>query len=218
MQLIIGLISSGALGFVNYSIIQDRGFISAYEEVNNKRAKLIIFTLIDYILFLLIYSFIVDLKLKYLNSFNRFAVALLTTIFTAWLASAIIIPLIIKHYTNWINKKRDKSDLSTITLNTPKEEALETKLAIRLYLYDFDHKLITHGWLTGYSHATELDHQLTISPDIGDTRMDIPENEIINEITLETKQATELDDKQRTKIYIDAKNKLKYYIIYYDES
>ena len=109
------------------------------------------------------------------------------------------------------NRIRNGKRLTSQSIFSPREMAFEQDYHMKVYIYDFSGNLINYGWLKGISENIELDHEIILKPNGG--KESISEEEIQDILNT---QAYEPDDNvMDTNIYIDMKNKIKYYIIYY---
>jgi len=208
VNLIIGMLASGALGYINYNSLASRGLISSFEDKNDKNSTIIIYSIIDLAIYLFVNVCVSKwIKVPLLNISISIAVAFIVL----YLFMKFLSPTIYKKMFSRTNKYRNDKGLTSQSVFTPREQAFERESNMKIYMYDFSGNLINYGWLKGVSESIVLDHEILLSPN-GD-KEDISESEIQDIMNAQAFNPSHgIED---TSIYIDLKNKIKYYIIYY---
>ncbi|WP_076634854.1 hypothetical protein [Lactiplantibacillus plantarum] len=192
-ELLQGIVLSGVLGYLQISLLQDVGKVSKLTPKEDKAKVALLLSVLDYLIYLV---FIDSLKLSII-------VSALSTVTLAVLL-AFLIGHFYKIYVKLINKHFNKG--ANLSLLSPREGAFDYGGLIFIYAFTFDHQLITEGYVERCS-MLDGDMSLSIHPKIGLVDSKTPENKIIDLINNEYY-------KLPTAIYIDATNKIKYYIIY----
>ncbi|WP_375156182.1 hypothetical protein ACEVFU_04445 [Lacticaseibacillus paracasei] len=205
-QLLTSIILSGAIGFLQLNFLQDTGSLSSQMDKTSKTQVAIALSLLDYFIYQLTASVLV-------GRLSSHYAALVTLVVTM----VVVLPLTIisgmgyrKYLTVVNHHKEGKSQLSQLT---PRESAFDVPGTIRVYIFDFDHTFIMGGYISNLSYADNQSGEFVIVAD-PDKRFDNPEMteadvvRIMNDIYL----------KQATSVYVDAKNRLKYYLIYSDSA
>lgn len=208
VNVIIGMLASGALGYINYSTLVNKGLISSFEDRNDKHSTIVIYSIIDLAIYLFVNFFISKwIKAPLLNISLSIAIAFIVVyLFMKYFSSVIY-----RGFLSKTNKYRNQKGLTSQSIFTPREQAFEKDCNIKIYMYDFSGNLINYGWLKGVSESIELDHEILLSPN-GD-KEDMSESELQDIMNTQAYNPSEgIED---TNIYIDLKNKIKYYIIYY---
>lgn len=205
-SLIISIILSGTLGFLNYNLLINQGTFSSYSSKEDRTAWCASFSIVNYLIYIRIYEIIhttnIDLSVFY---------TVLLTCGVSLLITLVIFPLI-----NWLvvwvlNLIRDGKQLSGIANSTPRENAFEHNCGMQVYIFDFEHQFISSGYIDKYTESIELEHQILLDPQ-RDMPSELCEDEVIE---LMNEQYLEPDKNVKdTKIYLDTKSQLKYYIIY----
>ncbi|MBL3532072.1 hypothetical protein JMJ99_11880 [Companilactobacillus zhachilii] len=208
VNIIIGMIASGALGYINYSSLVSKGLISSFEDSSDKHSTIVIYSIIDLAIYLFINACISNwIKSPILN----ISISIASSFVVLYLFMKFLSPIIYKKLLAKTNNYRNNNELSSQSIFTPREQAFEKDCNMKVYIYDFSGNLINYGWLKGVSESILLDHEILLSPN--------GEKETISESELQdimnTQSYNPSDGIEDTNIYIDLKNKIKYYIIYY---
>ncbi|HCD07694.1 MAG TPA: hypothetical protein DEQ50_05420 [Lactobacillus sp.] len=208
INIIIGMLASGALGYINYSMLVSNGLVSSFENNNDKHSTIIIYSIIDLAIYLLINVIIsIWIKIPLLN----ISLSIIITFLTVYEFMKYVSPKIYQTMLSKTNKYRNNENLTSQSVYTPREQAFEQDYNMKVYIYDFSGNLINYGWLKGVSESIELDHEILLTPN--GQKEDISESELQDIMDYQTYKPS--DEIEGTNIYIDLKNKIKYYIIYY---
>lgn len=220
-QLIISLLLSGALGYLNYSILAGMGEISEVDIREDKLASWILFSVIDYIIYLIISGLMYKLS-KVINDqkniylkFDKqtiFIISVLLTIFLIILAMRKFAPPIYKFWQAKDNKYRAEKKLAKMVNETPREAAFDKKNPQVVYIFDFANNFIAEGQTKEFAVSLNLEHQLLLQPD---NAKEYNEQEV-KKIVCDQKYHHDKGIVDSS-IFIDFKNRLKYYIIYYQD-
>ncbi|WPP08555.1 hypothetical protein SIN07_05785 [Pediococcus inopinatus] len=207
-SLIFSIILSGALGFFNYNLLINQGTFSSYSSKEDRASWCVAFSIINYLIFIRTNIFKLssnsDLQLFYVVSIT-FLISLVLTI--------IVIPLVAKLFSGIINLFRNGKSLPKIAKATPRELAFEHNGYIHAFIFNFDHEFITEGYIKHFSESIDIEHQLLIEPQRDMELSDLKEDDVIKTMNEEyLKPDNGVTD---TKIYLDTKSSLKYYLIYY---
>ncbi|KAF0341482.1 hypothetical protein [Pediococcus acidilactici] len=205
--IITSLVSSGTLGFLNHTLLVNQGTFSSYSSKEDKIMWYSWFALVNYCIFQLLASLIhtgnVNLNLASVVS----CTVIISFLFTKW-----IFPLFANIFNYFFNHKRSKKGFSGIAVYNPRETAFNYNSNVLAFIFDFDHKFITEGFITNYSNSLDLEHQILLEPQENMDSVTITEDSIIDLMNENYHSNSEI---KKTKIYLDTKNKLKYYLIYF---
>jgi hypothetical protein len=157
-------LTAGGLGFVNYFLLSrlDKINISKHNK-EDKPLFLILFSLVNYALYLVSVYLIEDLlkvNNRYLSMFFSIILTLVVTIiltFTlfSYLSSAI---------QNKINVKRGKVKKSSYDSLTVKQKIFNYSNSRIIYIYDLNNNLIDCGFSSWFSSIEDDDFELSIYP------------------------------------------------------
>ncbi|MGY5257739.1 hypothetical protein [Lactiplantibacillus plantarum] len=192
-ELLQGIVLSGALGYLQISLLQDIGKVSKLTPKEDKVKVALLLSVLDYLIYLFFTDFF---KLSII-------VSALSTVVLAFLL-ALLIGNFYKRYVKLINKHFNKG--ANLSLLSPREGAFDYDGLIFTYAFTFDHQLIMEGYVERCS-MLDGDMSISIHPKTGLIDSGTPENKIIELINNEYY-------KLPTAMYIDSANKIKYYIIY----
>ena len=223
-QLIISLLLSGALGYLNYSILAEMGEISQVDTKEDKLASWTLFSIFDYIIYSIIsglmyftlykVSMVINDKKTIYLKFDKhtiFIITVLLTIFIVILTMRKFAPPIYRFFQAKNNCYRDKKGLSEIINPTPREAAFDRNNPEIVYIFDFESNFIAQGQIDKFSTSLNLEHQLLLQPD----KPKKYDEEYVRQIVC--KEHYNHDEHVAdASIFIDFKNRLKYYIIYYE--
>lgn len=212
LNIFTGIILSGALGQLNYDVLVDRGFVSNQKDKEEKRNITIIYSILDFLLFLLIFWLLSIFKLDF--NLSLFLAVLMTSLIIISSMNKVI-PFIYEFYFKHLNNFRLKTNLSGTSILSPRENAFESDKPVKAYVFDFFGDIVSVGFLKNYSENNELDHELLLQPSGLNDDYSKTEQEIIDVINFQEFHPDK--DIKGTNIYIDSKNKLKYYLIYYSD-
>ncbi|GAB5052199.1 hypothetical protein [Pediococcus ethanolidurans] len=207
-SLILSIILSGTLGFLNFNLLINQGTFSAYYSKEDRVSWCIVFSIINYLIFIRTNAFDLDDN----HDIQLFYVTCITFIFSLIL-TMIVVPIIIAIVSKILNNSRKSKQLFGITNATPREIAFESNSFIHAFIFDFDHNFITEGYVHNFSESIELEHQLLIEPQRGMELSSLKEDDVIE--TMNKEYLNPDNGVKDTKIYLDTKNHLKYYLIYY---
>lgn len=222
-QFIISLLLSGALGYLNYSILAEMGEISSVDTKEDKLASWILFSIFDYIIYLIIsglmytiskVSIVINDKKTIYLKFDKhtiFIISILLTIFIIILTMRKFAPPIYRFSQAKNNSYRNKKELAEVINQTPREAAFDSKYLKIVYIFDFENNFIVQGQIKNFSVSLNLEHQLLLQPNDAN---EYTEQEV-KEIVCNQKRHPD-NDIVDSSIFIDSKNRLKYYIISYE--
>lgn len=153
-SLISSLIVSGSLGYLNYNILTKLDVVDFYKDnKDDKRYFVIMLGGINYLLYLVTASFI-----PHAQQGNYLAIAI--TMFLVLLISVILDFTVFpwsKKFINWlISKVRNRSGLPDFDVKSTQEFFFNSNEPQKIYIYDFDDKLIDCGYLY-YSSGSDFD-------------------------------------------------------------
>ncbi|WP_195701882.1 hypothetical protein [Companilactobacillus futsaii] len=153
-SLISSLIVSGSLGYLNYNILTKLDVVDFYKDnKDDKRYFVIMLGGINYLLYLVTASFI-----PHAQQGNYLAIAI--TMFLVLLISVVLDFTIFpwsKRFINWlISKVRNRSGLPDFDVKSTQEFFFNSNEPQKVYIYDFDDKLIDCGYLY-YSSGSDFD-------------------------------------------------------------
>lgn len=220
-QLIISLLLSGALGSLNYNILVEMGEISPVDSKEDKSVRWILFSIFDYIIYSIISGLMYTFS-KWINNqkniylkFDKqtiFIISVLLTIFIIILAMRKFAPPIYKFWQAKDNKYRAEKKLAKMVNKTPREAAFDSTDLKVVYIFDFENNFIAQGQIKEFSVSLNLEHQLLLQPNDAN---EYTEQEV-KEIVCNQKYHPD-NDIVDSFIFIDSKNRLKYYIISYEK-
>lgn len=153
-SLISSLIVSGSLGYLNYNILTKLDVVDFYKDnKDDKRYFVIMLGGINYLLYLVTASFI-----PHAQQGNYLAIAI--TMFLVLLISVVLDFTIFpwsKRFINWlISKVRNRSGLPDFDVKSTQEFFFNSNEPQKVYIYDFDNKLIDCGYLY-YNSGSDFD-------------------------------------------------------------
>ncbi|MGQ2805109.1 hypothetical protein [Lactiplantibacillus plantarum] len=204
-SLVISIILSGTLGFLNYNLLVNQGTLSSYSSKEDRSAWCISFSIMNYLIYILVASTV---------NFSTVWNTVITVVVTV--AISVLITSVLLARSFWLvekilNRVRNDKKLSILSSETPHETAFENNSPMQVYIFDFSRKFIISGYVVKYSESLDLEHQLLLDPQ-RDMPTSLSEEEVIE---LMNKQYLTPDKKVKdTKIYVNTKSQLKYYIIY----
>ena len=222
-QFIISLLLSGALGYLNYSILAEMGEISSVDTKEDKLASWILFSIFDYIIYLIIsglmytiskVSIVINDKKTIYLKFDKhtiFIISVLLTIFIIILTMRKFAPPIYRFSQAKNNSYRNKKELAKVINQTPREAAFDNQYIKVVYIFDFENNFIAQGQAKEISVVLDLEHQLLLQPDDYNEHTE----QEVKEIVYNQKYHPD-NDVVDSSIFIDSKNRLKYYIISYE--
>lgn len=197
---ISSLVVSGSLGYVNYVLLERLGIISFDKSSNDeKKMVLLAFAALNYGLYLWVASYISGAA-----NGNYKSIAIVIVIVAG--LDILLTPTLIaggivgaKHVINWIREKiLKKSHVDSVLT---RNDFFNTNKRQEIYIFDFDNKLITCGYLD-YQGDAKLDYfDLNLMP------FDTPETLITFENIVETASKTE------SRVLVDMEKKVKLYNI-----
>lgn len=202
---------SGVFGYLNYELLVDLGEITHSERKENKTVTWILFSIIDYLIYIVI-SAIIEFfascsKWLWMNKLTLPISIILIVLLTMKCS-----PSLYGYYKSKINQKRKSKELPNVGAISPRESAFNHK-KIFAYIFDFHGNLIHHGFVVQTSNNPDLYNEFNFVP-IED-KQEINENDVNETIFDYFDSRDDEDEVENSAIYIDTKNKLKYYLIYY---
>lgn len=207
----MSLLMSGVFGYLNYELLVDLGEITHTERKENKNVTWILFSIIDYLIYIVI-SAIIDFFASCSNWLWMDKLTLPISI-------VIIVFLTMKHapslygcYKSKINQIRKSKGLPKADIIAPRESAFNHD-KIFAYIFDFHGNLIHHGFVGQASNNPDLYNEFNFVPT--DDKQELNENDVNEIIYYYFDRRDDKDEVKNSAIYIDTKNKLKYYLIYY---
>lgn len=161
-NIIAPLITAGALGFVNYSILSRLDTINLTKEMKeDKKAYMMLFGAMNYFLFTFIQYLLAKIfTINAMSDIFAFFITLILTVICTYKIGDKIGMIVNKA----INDKRQKSGKSLYDSNSVKNLAFNLEKSCPMYVYDFDNKLIWTGYSGWFSTDEELDFEFTSVP------------------------------------------------------
>ena len=205
-SLVISIVLSGTLGFLNYNLLVNQGTLSSYSSKEDRSAWCILFSIMNF----LIYTIIINVIANNPNIWNVVFTVLITVV-TSILITFLLLRFLFNRVEILLNKSRSNENLSMISTKTPHEYAFEQHGYMMVYIFDFNHQYISSGFLEHYSESLDLEHQLLLTPEEKMEQSTFSEDEVI-ELMNKNYSSIRMEDYPR--VYIDNKSKLKYYIFY----
>lgn len=197
---ISSLVVSGSLGYVNYVLLEKLGIISFDKSSNDeKKMVLLAFAALNYGLYLWVASYISGAENGNYKSIAVVIVivAALDVILTPTLVAGGVVGA--KYVINWIrNKFMKKSHVDSVLT---RNDFFNTNKQQEIYIFDFDNKLISCGYLV-YQGDAKLDYfDLNLMP------FDVSESNITFENVVETASNKE------SRVLVDMEKHVKLYNI-----
>ena len=218
-QLIISLLLSGALGSLNYNILVEMGEISPVDSKEDKSVRWILFSIFDYIIYSIISGLMYTFS-KWINNqkniylkFDKhtiFIISVLLTFFIVIQTMRKFVPPIYKFLQAKNDIYRGKKGLAKVTGETPREIVFDNQYIKVVYIFDFENNFIAQGQAKEISVVLDLEHQLLLQPDDDNEHTE----QEVKDIVYNQKYHPD-NDVVDSSIFIDSKNRLKYYIISY---
>ncbi|USS87635.1 hypothetical protein M3M39_05805 [Fructilactobacillus hinvesii] len=219
------LLISGTLGFINYNILVNRGVFSVNSRKDERNKSYIFLSFIDFLVFQFIYNCI-NIALRCIKSNNilfvflnenKLIIGIVISLTLIYCASPYIVPIVQKHLYEKYNKKRNQNNLADIVNKYPSEQAFDTK-NIFVFIFDFDHKYITCGFVYSLNPSLEFKNQFILKPLKKNKYPDkfIENIELIAKSDKAFEKASEFleSDPNENKIYVDTDQKLIYFSFY----
>lgn len=207
-SIISSLIISGALGIFNYTLLVNLGSISSYADKSDRNIMYIIFSILNYSIFLIIRSFFYSIKSLPRQLDLGFSIVL--TIVISFILTLYGVSNLITFYKHKNNNSRVAKKLAEATTKIPIEAAFDCNDIMLVYIFDFDNKFITSGYLQNFSTESGLANQFLLEPQEDMDRKELNENDVLEKMN-------SAFNSHKTKIFLDSQARLKYYIIYFSE-
>lgn len=187
------LITSGAAGYLNYSILLKLRFFNfGPNEQKDKNITITIFSLINYSIYLLINAKITD---------NKTPISILLTLIISIVLSLTIYPLVFYLFDIATQKINSKMGYATISNKDVRDKLFDNGSTQYIVIFTFDNQLIVDGYLENYSSNHHEYNELLIVPP--DTNHKIVFDDFIS---------TFREDKT-AKILIDFEKSIKIYVV-----
>lgn len=153
-SLVSSLIVSGSLGYLNYNILTKLDVVDFYKDnKDDKRYFVIMLGGINYLLYLVTASFIPHAQQ---GNYLAIAITMLLVLLISVVLDFTIFPCS-KKFINWlILKVRNRSGLPDFDIKSAQEFFFNSNEPQKIYIYDFDNKLIDCGYLY-YSSGSDFD-------------------------------------------------------------
>lgn len=211
MVLLTSFISSGGIGFVNYYILSELGWLNIPEtKKDEKRVAILFFSVINFMIFLVFcYTFSNEQSI----SFLKLSLSIIVTAVISIIFSFKAYPKVVEKILNRINKERLDNEKTVNSSLSPRSEAFDNSSTQEIFVFPLENSInensvIVHGYLHHWSDSEEYKNEFSIIPAKYEKYF-FTENETIQ--YLERAEAKNYD----TEIFIDTEAKLKYFIVFY---
>ncbi len=162
-EMLSALLTVGGVGIINYIIAEQLEAVDTTQQgTDREKALSIIFTMLDFLLYLGLREVLVKLNLK--GNVLTFTTAV-TTIIISLLISFTLSKKINRIFYQWINLVRKNNHMSYRRSATNWQSSFKTNGKMqRVYLYDFDHNPLGFGWRVGISNDKESNYSISFQP------------------------------------------------------
>lgn len=203
--LVTALLTAGSLGFINYFVLKKIGIlIFRKSNEQDKRHFLVFFSLLNYIIYLLIYLFVKKLPTDIGELFD-ISISVIFTLLITLILSIFVFPLIANKFNKLLNYIRQSNGMSIIEHRSPRDIALIDSNSKSVFIFDFNNLLISSGYLENYSNDSDY-YEIILVP--FDEKPYLDNFEKVKAYS-ESNDA----DKKDIKILLDFEKKLQYFII-----
>ena len=153
-SLISSLIVSGSLGYLNYNILTKLDVVDFYKDnKDDKRYFVIMLGGINYLLYLVTASFIPHAQQ---GNYLAIAITMLLVLLISVILDFTVFPWSKKFINGLISKVRNRSGLPDFDVKSTQDFFFNSNEPQKVYIYDFDNKLIDCGYLY-YSSGSDFD-------------------------------------------------------------
>lgn len=161
--LLTALLTAGSLGFINYFILKKIGvLIFRKSNEQDKRHYLLFFSLLNYIIYLLIYL-LVKSQFTAIGELLIISISVIFTLLITLFLSMKIFPAIADKFNNLLNYLRESKGMSKIEHRSPRDIALSDSNSKSVFIFDFNKSLISSGYLDNYSNESDY-YEITLVP------------------------------------------------------
>lgn len=163
-MLLTSFVSAGGLGFINFIILEKLEIIRQDKEKKDEKILYVLFfSIINYALFLLLFSF-PDEGLAITDFIRQLSFGIMLTVLTSMILSFSVYPLLAKGLKESINIFRIKIlKKPKVDNQTPKERLFSKgDVSTFVYIFDFDKNSIGEGYLEGWITDIEKKNQVSL--------------------------------------------------------
>jgi hypothetical protein len=208
--LLTSFIGAGGLGFINFIILEKLEIIRQDKEQKDEKLLFVLFfSIVNYALFLLIFSF-PDGNMFISEFIKQLSLGIILTLAISIVLSFTVYPLLAKILKLAINFFR-KVILNKPSADnqTPKERLLSKgDVSTFVYIFDFDKNRIAEGYLDGWLNDTEKTNQVSVTAPGELNRYTYEQVEVMfNDLDNDPEPNT-------TRHLIDLDNRLHYFVFY----
>lgn len=208
--LLTSFVSAGGLGFINFIVLEKLGIVRQNNEQKDEKILYVLFfSIVNYALFLLVFSF-PEKNIAMEDFIKQISIEVLITLLLSIILSFSVYPLLAKILRALINFfRRIILKKPIIDNQTPKERLLSKgDVSTFVYIFDFDKNRIAEGYLDGWINDTEKKNQVSVTAPGTLTQYDYEQVEkLFNELDNDPEPDT-------TRHLIDLDNRLHYFIFY----
>ncbi|QNQ83812.1 hypothetical protein FP435_04810 [Lactobacillus sp. PV037] len=168
-NLVATLLTAGGLGYINYGTLIRMGVINKTKDKSEMLPLCLIFSIIDFSIYLLIQECLNILGLKD-NNWNILLTILITMLIVLML-TVLAGRRIAKMFNKLINRSRQKDQKGKYSHQNPFRLMLNTNNQSQAYVYDFNYQPLGYGYVLS-SSASDDEFQLNLDPYVfkeGDT-------------------------------------------------
>lgn len=160
-NLVATLLTAGGLGYINYGTLIRMGVINKSKDKSEMLPLCLIFSLIDFSLYLLIQEALRLINLKDTNW--SILLTVLATMVLVLLMTILAGPLMAKWFNKLINHSRKKEQEGSWSHLNPFRLMLNTNKKSQAYVYDFNYQPLGYGYVLS-SSSSDDDFQLNLDP------------------------------------------------------
>lgn len=208
--LVASFSAAGGLGFINFIILEKLDIIrNDKEKHDDKKFFVLFFSIINYVVFLLIFSFPKE-QLLIREFVTKLSMGILLTLFVSVVFSFTIYPVIAKLLLMLINLFRKKIlSRGAVDNQTPRESLFSRgDVSTFVYIFDFEKNRVAEGYLEGWIDDLEKQNQVVVTAPGTLTKYTYEQVEaLFNDLDNDPEPET-------TKHLIDIDNKLHYFVFY----
>lgn len=208
--LLTSFVAAGGLGFINFVILEKLEIIRQNKEQKDEKILFVLFfSIVNYALFLLVFSF-PDEEIAISKFIQQLSFGILQTLLISIVLSFSLYPLLAKILKATINTFRKRVLRKPKADNlTPKERLFSvTGVSSFIYIFNFEENKLAEGYLEGWLNDTEAKNQVILTAPASPTGHSY---EQVQELF------SQLDNdpmKDTTRHLIDFDNKIHYFIFY----
>lgn len=201
-EMLSTLLTVGGVGIINYIIAEQLDAIDTTQQgTNREKALAIVFTMLDFILYLGLRSWLSKCLKGNILTFTTAAV----TVFISLLISFFVSKLINELFYWLINKIREMYHLSYRKSATTWQDTFKpiADHQQRVFLYDFNHQPLGFGNRIGISNDASSNYSVVIQPDMDDVDYEqLPYDEMVEMV-----QSTEFRKQYDVREYVNFQQK-----------